>query len=131
MKPKQPASAEYVFTQLNHVPVPYSLPGAAVMGHTKTVSTMGTTANSAMPAHSDVRPNSLNAISANKMNSQMTQYSGSVQNTHDEAPFAPSFPAVAWRQFGHMALVPSTTHSALKRVYEARAWKSFTSRGRL
>ncbi|EGC90302.1 UNVERIFIED_ORG: hypothetical protein QOE_3298 [Clostridioides difficile F501] len=54
-----------------------------------------------------------------------------VQNTHDEAPFAPSFPAVAWRQFGHMALVPSTTHSALKRVYEARAWKSFTSRGRL
>ena len=77
MKPKQPASAEYVFTQLNHVPVPYSLPGAAVMGHTKTVSTMGTTANSAMPAHSDVRPNSLNAISANKMNSQMTQYSGS------------------------------------------------------
>ncbi len=73
MKPKQPASAEYVFTQLNHVPVPYSLPGAAVVGQMKMVRNTGTMTNSATPPQSLTRPSSLNAMSANSTNSQMNQ----------------------------------------------------------
>ena len=74
MKPRHPARAEYVFTQLNHVPVPYSLPGAAVVGQIKTVQKSGTMAKSTMPVHGLARPSSLNAIRANRMKSQMAQY---------------------------------------------------------
>lgn len=62
---------------MNQVPVPYSLPGAAVVGHTKMVITMGNTANRARPHHTFTRPSSLKAISANRTNSQMAQYIGS------------------------------------------------------
>ena len=77
MNPTQPASAEYVFAQLNQLPAPYSLPGAAVWGHTKIVNTMGATTNNATPPHTLVRPNSLNAIRANTTNSQIAHTIGS------------------------------------------------------
>ena len=60
-------------TQWNHVPVPYSWPGAAVVGHTNTVSASGTAANRTIPHQSFTRPSSLNAMSANKTNSQIAQ----------------------------------------------------------
>ena len=95
---------------------------ATVVGHTKTVSTSGTTANSAMPAHSFTRPSSLNAMSANRMNSQMAQYSGSSAWYRIPTRIAP-FMRVRAR------MSPSPT-ARLPAVYGALAGEVFHTGGR-
>jgi len=65
-------------TQLNQVPVPYSFPGAAVVGQTKMVNTRGTIRKRSSPPHFVVRPNSLKAMRAKRTKSQMTHPVGDI-----------------------------------------------------
>ncbi len=79
MKPRHPMSAEYTFTQWNHVPV--DEPAPAVVGHTNTVRTRGSATKKARPAHFQRRVTSLRAMRATRTTPHITQeYQGMDSN---------------------------------------------------